>query len=109
MKTSEDEHRFLYLDPMLKPIFSRPYKCYELKLNKSVNGTHKRPDFTCNVDQLPILNSEVKPTGFTTLQKNKGFIKVNYRAKKTINDLLNKRGGPNKAVFFINMGIYFLL
>ncbi|CAG8582394.1 6674_t:CDS:10 [Paraglomus occultum] len=57
-KTSEDEHRFLFLDPLLKPIFSRPYTPYEIKLNWVVNASKKRPDFLCHVDNVPILNSE---------------------------------------------------
>ncbi|RIA94757.1 hypothetical protein C1645_873219 [Glomus cerebriforme] len=44
-KTSEDEHRFQYLDPFLK-IFGSPYKNYKLRLNRTVNGSQKRPDFS---------------------------------------------------------------
>nr|CAG8585577.1 11660_t:CDS:2 [Entrophospora candida] len=76
---------FFYLNPVSKPIFCGSFKSYNLKLNRNVNGTNKRPDFVCHIDQLPILNSEVKPMGFTKLQRSKDYIKVNYKAKKTIN------------------------
>ncbi|CAH1763276.1 2625_t:CDS:2 [Entrophospora sp. SA101] len=56
---------FFYLNPVLKPIFCGSFKSYNLKLNRNVNGTNKRPDFVCRIDQLPILNSEVKPMGDT--------------------------------------------
>src|SRR2546421_4992206 len=104
-RTSEDEHRFQFLDPFLKPIFGRPYKNYNLRFNRIVYGTQKRPDFSCVVNEVPILNSEVKPIGYMQLQKDKDYIKVNLRAKKTINILI-KNGGPDQTAFFINMGIY---
>ena len=104
-KISEDEHRYYYLDPITKPIFNSPYKNYELRLNRKVNGTMKRPDFSCIIDGIPILNSEVKPLGCTILQRKRDFIKVSLRAKKAINQLINKKGGPNETIFFTNMGI----
>ena len=106
-KTSEDEHRFLFLDPLLKPIFSRPYAPYEVKLNRAVNAsnTKKRPDFLCHVDNVSILNSEVKPLGFTSLQKSKDFIKSCCKAKKSINQMLDQKGGPYQSISLINMGI----
>ncbi|CAI2194440.1 7922_t:CDS:10, partial [Funneliformis geosporum] len=102
-KTSEDEHRFRYLDPFLK-IFGGPYKNYKLRLNRTVNGSQKRPDFSCVVDDVPILNSEVKPIGYTELQRDKDYVKVNFRAKKTINTLIKNGGVPDQTIFFINMG-----
>ncbi|CAB4376347.1 unnamed protein product [Rhizophagus irregularis] len=103
-RTSEDEHRFQFLDPFLKPIFGGPYKNYNLRFNRIVYGTQKRPDFFCIVDEVPILNSEVKPIGYTRLQKDKDYIKVNLRAKKTINILIKNGGVTDQTAFFINMG-----
>ncbi|CAI2191618.1 5176_t:CDS:2, partial [Funneliformis geosporum] len=102
-KITEDEHRFHFLDPLLKPFFCGGLKNYEVKLNKKVNGSLKRPDFSCRVDGITILNSEVKPLGCTSLQKDKDFTKVHLRSKKSINQLLNKKGGPNQSMFFLNM------
>ena len=104
-KTSEDEHRFRYLDPFLK-IFGGPYKNYKLRLNRTVNGSQKRPDFSCVVDEVPILNSEVKSIGYTELQRDKDYVKVHFRAKKTINTLIKNGGVPDQTIFFINMGMY---
>ncbi|CAI2194176.1 15567_t:CDS:2 [Funneliformis geosporum] len=103
-RTSEDEHRFQYLDPFLKPIFGGPYKNYKLRLNRAIYGSQKRPDFSCVVDEVPILNSEVKPIGYTELQRDKDYVKVNFRAKKTINTLIKNGGVPDQTIFFINMG-----
>ena len=95
------------MDPLLKPFFCGGLKNYEVKLNKSVSGSLKRPDFSCRVDNITILNSEVKPLGHTPSQRNKDFVKVHLRSKKSINQLLNKKGGPNQSIFLLNMGIYF--
>ncbi|CAG8800270.1 21929_t:CDS:10, partial [Cetraspora pellucida] len=73
-------------------------------LDRSAAGSQKRPDFSCIVNNIPLLNSEIKPLGFTPLQKKKDFVKVNLRAKKSINQQLNLKGGPNKSVVFTNAG-----
>ncbi|CAG8676227.1 5855_t:CDS:2 [Funneliformis caledonium] len=106
-RTSEDEHRFQFLDPFLKPIFGGPYKNYNLRFNRIVYGTQKRPDFSCIVDEVPILNSEVKPIGYTRLQKDKDYIKVNLRAKKTINILI-KNGGVTDQTAFLLTWVYIM-
>ncbi|CAI2186703.1 11815_t:CDS:10, partial [Funneliformis geosporum] len=102
-KISEDLHCCNYLHPFIKPLFMIP-KVYEVRLNRSAAGSRKRPDFSCVVDNVPILNSEIKPLGFTPLQKKKDFAKVNLRAKKSINQQLSLKGGPDKSVIFTNMG-----
>ncbi|CAG8698444.1 11206_t:CDS:10, partial [Acaulospora morrowiae] len=102
-KITENEHRFYYLDPLLRSFFCGDSKYYKVRLDKSVKGSLKRPDFSCRVDDITILNSEVKPLGCTELQKNKDFIKVQLRSKKSINQLLNE-GGPNQAIILLNMG-----
>ncbi|CAG8730490.1 10861_t:CDS:2, partial [Cetraspora pellucida] len=68
------------------------------------NGTKKRPDFSCVVDDVPMLNSEIKPFGVTLLGKKKGFSKVHLKAKKSVNQQLNLKGGPEEAGLLINMG-----
>lgn len=77
---------------------------YEVRLNRTVSGTKKRPDFSCVVDDVPILNSEIKPLGVTPLGKKKDFAKVHLRAKKSVNQQLNLKGGPGEAGLLINMG-----
>jgi len=83
-----------------------PLKEYEVQWNSSVAGTKQRPDFSCVVDNIPILNSEFKPLGYTPLQRRKDFIKVHLRGKKAINQQLCARGGPGEAALFMNMGMY---
>ncbi|CAJ0906389.1 17728_t:CDS:2, partial [Entrophospora sp. SA101] len=101
---TEGEHCCFYLHPLLKPFFCRSFKNYEVRLNKSVNNSLKRPDFSCRIDNITILNSEIKPSGYTPFQKNKDFVKINTRAKHSINQLLSKKGGPNYTMFLSNMG-----
>jgi hypothetical protein len=57
------------------------------------------------VDDVPILNSEVKPIGYTPLSKDKDYVKVNLRARKTLNTLIKNGGIPDQTAFFTNMGI----
>ncbi|CAG8846788.1 33014_t:CDS:2, partial [Gigaspora margarita] len=102
-RTMENEHRFNYLDPLLRPFFCGDSKDYEIKIDKSVNGLLKRPDFSCKINDITILNSEIKPLGCTEFQKNKDFVKAHLRSKRSINQLLNE-GGPNQSVIFLNMG-----
>ncbi|CAB5367987.1 unnamed protein product [Rhizophagus irregularis] len=42
-----------------------------IRLNRATSGTATRPDFSCLVNEIPILNSEIKPPGFTLLQQQK--------------------------------------
>ncbi|CAG8481204.1 8244_t:CDS:10 [Diversispora eburnea] len=62
-KITENEHRFYYLDPLLRPFFCGDSKDYKVRLDKSVKGSLKRPDFSCRIDDITILNSKVKPLG----------------------------------------------
>lgn len=91
------------MDPFIKLIFGGEYTPYSLELNKSVGGK-QRPDFSCVVDGIAILNSEIKPLGYTQLRKDQDFVKVHLKGKASINKLLEK-GGPNRSVAFLNMGI----
>lgn len=93
---------------MLRPFFCGDAKNYTVRLDKSVKGSLKRPDFSCRVDEITILNSEVKPLGCTELQKSKDFVKVHLRSKKSINQLLDG-GGPNQSIILLNMGMYFVI
>ena len=69
-KETENKHSVYYLDPFIKIVFGGEYTPYTLELNKSVNGK-QRPDFSCVIDDIAILNSEIKPLGYTQLMKNK--------------------------------------
>ncbi|CAG8835139.1 23170_t:CDS:1, partial [Gigaspora margarita] len=40
----------------------------------------QRPDFYCIVDEVPLLNSEIKPLGCGPLKKEKDMIKAHLRA-----------------------------
>ncbi|CAG8670635.1 7888_t:CDS:2, partial [Gigaspora rosea] len=78
---------------------------YEVRFNRTVSNTRKRPDFCCVVDDIPMLNSEIKPLGVTPLKKKKDFIKVHLRAKKSINQQLNLKGGPGETGLLMNIDL----
>lgn len=78
---TEELHCCNLLYPHVNPIFNQPLREYKVQLNRAVKGTKKRPDFSCLVDEIPILNSEFKPLGCTPLQRKKDFVKVHLRAK----------------------------
>ncbi|PKY14662.1 hypothetical protein RhiirB3_400632, partial [Rhizophagus irregularis] len=94
-KTSEDEHCFKLLHPIIQ---------YVIRLNRTTSGSTTRPDFSCLVNDIPILNSEIKPSGFTPLQGQKDKLKVQLRARKSINQLLRTKGGPDETVLLTNQG-----
>ncbi|CAJ0915023.1 13792_t:CDS:2, partial [Entrophospora sp. SA101] len=102
-KTSEDEHCFKLLHPIIRPLFfTNSYKGYDIRLNRATSGIATRPDFLCLVNEISILNSEIKPPGFTPLQQQKDKLKVQLRGRKSINQLLRTKGGPAETVLLIN-------
>ncbi|KAG9304596.1 hypothetical protein G9A89_020160 [Geosiphon pyriformis] len=103
IKLSEEEHCLNFLYPIVRPFFGGE-KEYDLVLNRSNAGSKKRPDLSCVVNGIPILNSEFKPFGSTSLQRMKDRLKVQLRARKSINQQLQSKGGPGKAVIFLNAG-----
>lgn len=103
-KISEELHCDKLFYPYINSLFFGRLAEYEVRLNRTVSGTKKRPDFSCVVDDVPILNSEIKPLGVTPLGKKKDFAKVHLRAKKSVNQQLNLKGGPGEAGLLINMG-----
>ncbi|CAG8789450.1 8503_t:CDS:2, partial [Dentiscutata erythropus] len=56
----------------------------------------------CIVDDITVLNSEIKPLGCSPLKAKKDFIKVHLKGKKSINQFYEK-GGPRKALAFLNI------
>ncbi|CAG8510817.1 482_t:CDS:10, partial [Ambispora gerdemannii] len=72
-KMSEDEHCYMFLHPL----------------------------FT--VDRVAILNSESKPVGCTPLQHKKDRIKVQLKARKSINQQIQSKGSPSEAIILLNM------
>ncbi|CAG8697750.1 5916_t:CDS:2, partial [Acaulospora morrowiae] len=103
-RTSEDEHCRLFLNPYITPIFLKKNNNYEVRLNRAVAGTKQRPDLSCVVDDIPLLNSEIKPMGSHLLSKKKDFAKVHLRARKTINQQLTSKGGPGEIAMLLNHG-----
>ncbi|CAG8700828.1 2324_t:CDS:2, partial [Cetraspora pellucida] len=59
-KLSEEEHCDMFIYPIARS-FRRNDKEYELKLNRANVGSKTRPDLSCTVNDVPILNSEFKP------------------------------------------------
>ncbi|CAG8703677.1 11527_t:CDS:2, partial [Dentiscutata heterogama] len=104
LKLSEEEHCYMFLYPISRPLFTGSEKEYELRLNRANKGTKKRPDLSCTVNDVPILNSEIKPLGYTHLQRRKDSLKVQLNARKSINLQLETKGGPGEAGTFLNMG-----
>jgi hypothetical protein len=103
-KMTEDEHCYKFLHPISRPIFSSSKKEYELTLNRANKNSTKRPDLSCVVEGIPILNSEFKPLGSTPLQRKKDEVKVQLKARKSINQQLRSKGDPGEAGIFLNMG-----
>ncbi|CAI2188375.1 238_t:CDS:2, partial [Funneliformis geosporum] len=101
-KMTEGEHCFAFLFPILRP-FSSGEKEYKLALNRSNLGM-ERPDLSCTVNHIPILNSEIKPIGCTPLQRKKDYVKAQLKGRKSINQQLKEKGGPGEAVIFLNVG-----
>ncbi|CAG8648632.1 4247_t:CDS:2, partial [Paraglomus brasilianum] len=103
-KMSEDEYCYMFLHPISRPLFAGSRKEYELILNRANTGSKKRPDLSCTVDCVPILNAEFKPVGCTPLQRKKDGLKVQLKARNSINQQLQNKGGPGEAVILLNMG-----
>ncbi|CAG8821151.1 45145_t:CDS:10, partial [Gigaspora margarita] len=102
-KTSEDEHCFKLLHPIIRPLFfTDSCKEYIIQLNRTTSCTATRPNFSCLVNDIPILNSEIKPPRFTPLQGQKDKLKIQLRARKSINQLLRTKGGLDEAVLLTN-------
>lgn len=103
-KMTEDEHGFSLLHPIISPFFSGK-KEYKLSLNRANLG-RERPDISCTVDNIPILNAEVKPIGCTPRLQKADFIKAHLKCRSSINKQLKEKGGPGESIAFLNMGMY---
>ncbi|CAG8652086.1 12043_t:CDS:2, partial [Funneliformis caledonium] len=101
---SEQEHCSKFLHPFINPIFLRRNKDYEVRLDRSVKGTKLRPDLSCTVDGISVLNSEIKPLGCGPLNQKKDIVKSHLQAGKTINQFLSLKGGPEESAIFLNCG-----
>ncbi|CAG8701277.1 319_t:CDS:2, partial [Gigaspora rosea] len=101
-RISEDEHCRLFLNPYTSPIFLKKNNNYEVRLNRAVKGTKQRPDLSCVVDGVPLLNSEIKPMGSRPFNKKKDFAKIHLRARNSINQQLTSKGGPGETAMLLN-------
>lgn len=70
-----------------------------------MGSSKRRPDLSCVVDDIALLNSECKPEHVTKLKKKKDYVKVQLTAKQAINQQLQNKGGPGKAVLLTVMGM----
>ncbi|CAG8545342.1 7541_t:CDS:10, partial [Acaulospora morrowiae] len=83
-KTSEDEHCFQLLHPVIRPLFfTSSNKEYKIRLNRATK------------DQT---------TWIYTSPTTKDKLKVQLRGRKSINQLLKMKGGPEEAILLINQG-----
>ncbi|CAG8540285.1 21315_t:CDS:2 [Dentiscutata erythropus] len=80
-KLSEEEHCDMFIYPIARS-FRRNDKEYELKLNRA----------------------NFKPLGYTPLQEKMDRLKVQLKARKSINQQLQRKGGPGEAVMFLSIG-----
>ncbi|CAG8765374.1 5145_t:CDS:2, partial [Acaulospora colombiana] len=96
----EDKHCIHYLAPFIK-LLGGECTSLDLELDVGEDG-NKEADFSCVVDGIPILNSEIKPLDYTQLMEDQDFVRVHLKGKKSINSLLEK-GGPNKSIALLNM------
>ncbi|CAJ0833608.1 14349_t:CDS:10 [Entrophospora sp. SA101] len=102
-KLSEEEHCDMFIYPITRS-FHRPEKEYELGLNRATARSKTRPDLSCLVNGVAILNSEFKPLGFTPLQGKKDRLKAQLKGRKSINQQLERKGGPGESAIFLNLG-----
>ncbi|GET62732.1 hypothetical protein GLOIN_2v1700036 [Rhizophagus irregularis DAOM 181602=DAOM 197198] len=100
LKMSEKEHclNFVYL--LDHPFFSGE-KEYELILNCANVSSKKRPDLSCIMNGMPILNSEFKPLGYTSLQREKDRIKNSKISQSTITKQGRSRASDKASIFLI--------
>ncbi|CAJ0746054.1 20176_t:CDS:2 [Entrophospora sp. SA101] len=103
IKMSEDEHCNRLLKIHINNIFTA-HKKYEVRFNRSVLGTSQRPDFSCVINDVPFLLSEIKPIGTSPLLKQMDFRKIHLRGKNALNQQLNKKGGPGQVMMLVNAG-----
>ncbi|CAG8502674.1 20605_t:CDS:2 [Cetraspora pellucida] len=106
-RTSEDEHCCIFLNPYISSIFLKKNNNYEVQLNHAIKGTKQRPDLSCVVDNVPLLNSEIKPVKSHPLNKKKDFSKVHLQARKTINQQLTSKGVPGETAMLLNYDLFF--
>ncbi|CAG8840883.1 6165_t:CDS:2, partial [Gigaspora margarita] len=76
------------------------------KLNHAIKGTKQRPDLLCIVDNVPLLNAEIKPMGSHPLNKKKDVAKVHLHAK-TINQQLTSKEITSDIVQMYFMDLQF--
>ncbi|CAG8594647.1 7131_t:CDS:2, partial [Funneliformis caledonium] len=92
----DDISRELQCEPAIKGVQTYSEPCY--------TRVKKKADLSCVVDDITILNSEIKPLKCITLQQKKVTVKTQLRARKSINMQLQRKGGPAEASIFLNMG-----
>ncbi|CAG8517639.1 8545_t:CDS:2 [Cetraspora pellucida] len=97
-KITEEKHCYKFLYPIIKPFFLNPLKEYKVVLNHATAGSRKRPDLSCMVDNVTILNLEIKPLRCIPLQIQKDFLKAQLRAHKSINIQLENKNGSGESV-----------
>ncbi|CAG8570243.1 908_t:CDS:10, partial [Cetraspora pellucida] len=102
-RLSKKEHCDMFIYPIVRS-FRRSEKEYELRLNRTTAGSKSRPDLSCVVNDVLILNSEFKPLGCTPLQEKKDRLKAHLKAHKSINQQLEQKGGSGESAIFLNIG-----
>ncbi|CAG8768161.1 40263_t:CDS:2, partial [Gigaspora margarita] len=100
-KTTEMEHCNIYMYPLINPFFSGERE-YKLSLDRANLG-NERPDLSCMVQNIPVLNSEVKPVGCFKSQKRNNCIKAHLKWRKSVNQQINENG-PGESSILLNLG-----
>ncbi|CAG8844189.1 26210_t:CDS:2, partial [Gigaspora margarita] len=83
LKMTKEEHCFTFFYPIVQPFFTSK-KEYKLSLYYA-NLEKERPDLSCTINDIPILNSEIKPIGCTLLLQKKNHIKAQLKERRSIN------------------------
>ncbi|CAG8608962.1 16495_t:CDS:2, partial [Racocetra fulgida] len=99
---SEQEHYAQFLYSYINLIFLKRNNEYNVQLDYNVKDTRQRPDFACTVDEVPLMNSEIKPLGCGPLKREKDIIKAYLRAVKSINQQIFAKGRPGESMIFLN-------
>ncbi len=103
---SEQEHCSRFLHPFINLIFLRRNKDYEVRLDHSVKEIKLRPDLSCIVDGISVLNSKIKPLGCGPLKQKKDIVKSHLQVGKTINQFLFSKGDSRELAIFLNCGLF---
>ncbi len=102
----EQEHYLQFLHLFINLIFLKRNKDYEVQLDCLVKETKLRPDLSCTIDGISVLNSEIKLLEYSLLNQKKDIVKSYLQAEKTINQFLSSKGSLKESAIFFNCDLF---